>query len=40
MDWASALRVGVGHEEFDAFQMRRDHVVDRVAAGGRRRRAR
>ena len=27
------LGVGVGDDEFDAFQPRLDHVVDRVAAG-------
>ena len=27
------LRVGVGDDEVDALQARRDHVVDRVAAG-------
>ena len=27
------LRIGVGHDKVDPLEARRDHVVDRVAAG-------
>ena len=32
MTWKAPVRIGVGHDKFDAFKAAGDHVVDRVAA--------